>query len=65
MAGSCCEIYREKAFVDAGIGPVNPMPFAELMFRRSLMFMVHPTLGEREMSDTVAAVSKVMRVAAR
>jgi hypothetical protein len=29
------------------------------------MFMVHPTLGEAEMADTVAAVAKVMRKAAR
>lgn len=65
MAGSCCEIYREKAFLDAGLAPAQPLPSAQSMSRRSLMFMVHPTLGEQEMSDTVAAVAKVMRVALR
>ena len=29
------------------------------------MFMVHPTLGEAEMGDTVGAVRKVMQAAAR
>lgn len=65
MAGSCCEIYREKAFINAGFAPVTPLPSAELMSRCSLMFMIHPTLGEQEMADTVAAVRKVMSVALR
>jgi dTDP-4-amino-4,6-dideoxygalactose transaminase len=63
MAGSCWEIYREKAFVNAGDIPVVTMPVAESLSKRSLMFMVHPTLGEQEMDDTVAAVGKVIRVA--
>lgn len=60
MAGSCCEIYKEKAFVGTSFLPAESLPNAELMSRRSLMFMVHPTLGADEMADTVAAVGKVM-----
>lgn len=63
MAGSCCEIYKEKAFVSAGLAPAAPMAAAELMSRSSLMFMVHPTLGQAEMADTVEAVGKVMNAA--
>ena len=63
MAGSCWQIYREKAFVNAGYVPVAAMPVAESSSQRSLMFMVHPTLGQQEMDDTVAAVGKVMRAA--
>ena len=65
MAGSCSEIYRERAFVAAGLGPDQPLPVAQSLSQTSLMFMVHPTLDERDMADTVAAVHKVMQVAAR
>jgi dTDP-4-amino-4,6-dideoxygalactose transaminase len=63
MAGSCAEIYREKAFIDRGFSLENPMPSAELISKSSLVFLVHPTLGEREMRDTIGAIRKVMRVA--
>lgn len=64
MAGSCCEIYREQAFVGAGLGPKQALPVAQNLSQTSLMFMVHPTLGERDMMDAAAAVGKVMREAA-
>lgn len=63
MAGSCCEIYKEKAFINTGLAPAAPMTAAELMSRSSLMFMVHPTLSQAEMADTVEAVGKVMNAA--
>lgn len=65
FAGSCSEIYRERAFVDRGWGPAQRLPTAQALGETSLMFMVHPTLGEAEMADTLAAVRKAMRVAAR
>ncbi len=65
MAGSCSEIYREKAFVDAGLAPREPWPNAVAWAQSSLMLLVHPTLGEKEMADTVTAVTKVMNVAVR
>lgn len=65
FAGSCPEIYRERAFADRGWGPAQRLPVAQRLGETSLMFMVHPTLGEREMSDTVNAVSKVMQAAVR
>jgi dTDP-4-amino-4,6-dideoxygalactose transaminase len=64
MAGSCSEIYREQAFVAAGFGPQQPLPVAQAMSQTSLMFMVHPTLDEQDMADTVSAVCKVMQAAA-
>lgn len=63
FAGSCAEIYRERAFTDRGWGPSGRLPAAQQLGETSLMFMVHPTLGEAEMADTVAAVRKVMRAA--
>ena len=65
FAGSCSEIYRERAFVERGWVPADRLPAAQRLGETSLMFMVHPTLGEAEMADTLGAVRKVMRVAAR
>jgi dTDP-4-amino-4,6-dideoxygalactose transaminase len=64
LSGSCYEIYKEKAFIDAGYGPPQALKNASFMASRSLMFLVHPTLGTQDMVDTVTAVEKVMRVAA-
>lgn len=63
--GGCSEIYRERAFVDGGCAPARPLPVAARLSETSLMFLVHPTLDERDMKDTADAVRKVMRVAAR
>ncbi len=44
FTGSCSEIYLEKAFVKAGIGPGKRLPVAREAGENSLMFWVHPTL---------------------
>lgn len=64
-AGSCAEIYREKAFTDAGLAPPAPLPAAQYLGGTSLCFLTHPTLDDQAIQDTVAAVGKVMEVAAR
>jgi dTDP-4-amino-4,6-dideoxygalactose transaminase len=64
FGGSCSEIYQEQAFVKAGLGPTHRLPIARALGETSLMFLLHPTLGENEMRDTCIAVSKVMRAAA-
>jgi dTDP-4-amino-4,6-dideoxygalactose transaminase len=61
--GGCSEIYLEKAFVDAGLGPKQPLPVASRLADASLMFMLHPGLTEQDMRDTCAALAKVMRAA--
>ena len=65
FAGSCSEIYRERAFVDRGWYPTERLPVSHRLGETNLMFMVHPTLSKAEMSDTVGAVRKVMQAAAR
>ena len=65
FSGSCSEIYLEKAFVKAGIGPGKRLPVARESGETSLMFWVHPTLGVDEMRDTCRVVEKVMRKARR
>lgn len=61
--GACSEIYLEKAFVDAGLGPKERLPVASRLADTSLMFMLHPGLAEQDMRDTCTALAKVMRAA--
>jgi dTDP-4-amino-4,6-dideoxygalactose transaminase len=60
FSGSCSEIYREKAFVSAGIGPNEPLPIARLLGETSLMFLVHPTLSDEDMRRTCSTVETVL-----
>ncbi|NCC61058.1 MAG: DegT/DnrJ/EryC1/StrS aminotransferase family protein [Verrucomicrobiae bacterium] len=64
-AGICPEIYREKAFTKAGFGPAGPLPAAHDLGGRVLMFLVHPTLGGRDMEKTIDIVGRVMAEAVR
>jgi dTDP-4-amino-4,6-dideoxygalactose transaminase len=63
--GSCSEMYLEKAFVDAGLAPEKRLPAARELGETSLVFMVHPTMKERDVLDSAAALRKVMAVAVR
>ncbi|MGB9689572.1 DegT/DnrJ/EryC1/StrS family aminotransferase [Thermogutta sp.] len=62
-SGVCPEIYRERLFQERGLAPTRPCPVAQQLGDTSLMFLVHPTLGEREMLETAMAVEKVLRAA--
>ncbi len=64
FSGSCSEIYLEKAFTDSGFGPEENLPVARELGVTSLMFLVHPTLINEHISDTITAVKKVMKTAA-
>jgi hypothetical protein len=65
MAGICPEIYRERAFIQAGLHPAQRLPVAKELGETSLMFHVHPTLGETEMERTCQAVEKAFAKAER
>lgn len=60
FVGSCSEIYREKAFIDAELTPANPLPNAELSTATSLAFLVHPGLTIEDMNVVGSAVAAVM-----
>jgi len=62
-SGICPEIYLEKAFLHSPALPARRLPVARGLGQTSLMFMVHPTLGEEEMLDTCRAVEKVLGAA--
>ena len=61
--GTCAELYREAAFSNAGLDPMERLPVASELHETSLAFYVHPTLGPADMEDTAAAVRKVMDAA--
>lgn len=63
--GSCSEVYREKAFVDAGLTPTNRLMVARELGESSLAFVVHPTLSEEDMHRMADAVDQVLSEAAR
>jgi dTDP-4-amino-4,6-dideoxygalactose transaminase len=62
FSGSCSEIYLEAAFAEHR--PATRHPVARELGDCSLMFLVHPTLSEKDIFDTCTAVEKVMEVAA-
>lgn len=64
-SGSCSEIYLEKAFTEAGLGPANRLPVAQSLGETSLMFLVHPTLTDEHMAATVQTVKKVFALAGK
>jgi dTDP-4-amino-4,6-dideoxygalactose transaminase len=55
FSGSCSEIYLEKAF-----GAVSDrLPVARELGDSSLMFLVHPTLSDQEISKTVDVIKSI------
>lgn len=62
FTGSCSEVYLEKAFPE-NMRPANRFEVARQLGETSLMFLVHPTLFEQDMLDTVRAVQKLLQVA--
>ena len=62
FTGSCPEIYKEKAFITHQ-ETIEYLPVAKELGETSLMFLVHPTLGEKEMDCVCVTVNKVMQEA--
>jgi dTDP-4-amino-4,6-dideoxygalactose transaminase len=60
FTGSCSEVYLEKAFDGEGARPAVRLPVARELGEQALMFLLHPTLTEGDMQDTVRAVRKVL-----
>lgn len=61
--GSCSEIYREKAFDNTPWRPEVCLPNTVELGETSLMFLVHPTLTEAEMSKTCDTMRRILTVA--
>ena len=61
--GSCSEVYLEKAFEGRGWCPKNRLSNAKELGETSLMFLVHPTLTEGEITKTCMAIKSVVQLA--
>ena len=59
-AGSCSEVYREKAIFVRGFAPTNRLPVARQLGDTSLMFLVHPTLTREHIDKMCEALAEVM-----
>jgi dTDP-4-amino-4,6-dideoxygalactose transaminase len=59
LAGSCGEIYLERAFPPE-LRPADRLPTARQLGETSLMTLVHPTITERDMADVVQSFCKVL-----
>lgn len=63
-AGSCSEIYLEKAIPEK-LRPKKRLPIARELGETSLAFLVHPTLSEENMRETAEVVETVLEEASR
>lgn len=62
--GSCSEIYREHVWriipeVKRSI-PKKPLPVARELGETAVLFLVHPTLSDRDIDDTVKGITRVL-----
>lgn len=64
-SGSCPEIYREKAFENTSYIPECRLPNAQELGETSLMFLVHPTLTNDEITRVCDVISIVMQQASK
>ncbi len=58
-SGSASEVYLEKAFDNTGLRPETRLPVAKQLGETSMMFLVHPTLTQNEIEQTVSAIHSV------
>lgn len=59
QSGACPEIYREQAFVDAGLAPIKRLQVARMLGETSLMMPIDPTLSPgdvRFIGERLAAI---------
>lgn len=63
FSGSCSEVYLEKAFEGTGWQPAERLAVAKELGETSLMFLVHPTLTDSDISKTCEVLSRVMQQA--
>lgn len=59
-AGSCSEVYLEKAFDQTSFRPATRLPVAKELGDTSLMFLVHPTISRDDIEKTCSALMQVM-----
>ena len=61
--GSCSEIYLEKCFSVRGLAPTKRLPIAKKLGETSLMFLIHPTITNYEMTKYAETIRSVIKKA--
>ena len=64
-SGSCGEIYLEKCFQDAGYFPMKRLENARKLGETSLMFLVDPSISEKNLSKYAEEIKKIVIRATR
>tara|TARA_A100001015_G_scaffold317069_1_gene433018 strand:+ start:1488 stop:2663 length:1176 start_codon:yes stop_codon:yes gene_type:complete len=64
-SGSCSEVYLEKAFDETNFKPETRLPNAKELGDTSLMFLVHPSLTQKEIEQTCSVLTSVMKLAVK
>lgn len=59
--GSCCEIYREKAFASITSASRQSLPNSRFLQENSLMFEIHPGRSIASVSDLASKVKQVLQ----
>jgi dTDP-4-amino-4,6-dideoxygalactose transaminase len=65
FAGSCSELYLEKAFEGSGFRPAQRLAVARELGETSLMFLVHPTVSPKDAGRMARIAADVVRAATR
>ncbi|MEQ1150330.1 DegT/DnrJ/EryC1/StrS family aminotransferase [Acinetobacter johnsonii] len=60
FSGSCSEVYLEHAFDNTPWRPAHRLQNAQKLGESSLMFLVHPTLSEDSINQTISAIEQVL-----
>ena len=60
FSGSCSEVYLEHAFDNTPWRPTQQLQNAQKLGENSLMFLVHPTLSEDSINQTISAIEQVL-----
>jgi len=58
--GSCSEVYLEHCFDNTEWRPTTRLPIAQMLGDTSIMFLVHPTLTDEEISKTCRELDAVL-----
>ena len=61
--GSCSEIYLERCFLERGLAPSKRLPIAKKLGETSLMFLIHPTITNYEMTKYAETIRSVIKEA--
>tara|TARA_B100000242_G_C43055460_1_gene493971 strand:- start:7060 stop:8226 length:1167 start_codon:yes stop_codon:yes gene_type:complete len=60
FSGTCGEIYLEKCFKNNNLEPKLRLTNAKIMADNSLMFLVHPTIDEKQMNSYSEAIKNIL-----